>query len=241
MLLPMFSSDSKKTFAFFVLVLLVSLTACRFFQTSNSETPKPFTPEEIKSEIPFSTKEPEVFQAEIVITANGSENKKFVARKSNNRRYDYNYGAKNQVSAVQTDKIYTILADKKIYMETALAEGVSAQGNWSGFLTNELLNAKSDANFTKIGTENNLMQYRVSFGDAENAKSETLIFIDENIGLPVRQEFYSISGEQKTLMMTIELRNFKTEAGNDLFDVPKDYRKVSAEEFRKILQSEEYK
>lgn len=226
----MFLSDSKKICAVFVLLLLTS-SACRFFQKANTDTSKPFTPEEIKSEIPFLTKEPEVFQFEIVITANNQENKKFVARNGNNRRYDYDFSAKNQVSVVQTDKFYTIFADKKIYTETVLTQSVSAQENWTSFLTNELLNEKTDAEFTKIGTENNLTQYRVNFGSAENAKSETLIFVDENISLPIKQEFYSLENGQRILTMTIELRNFKAEAENDLFAVPKDFKKVSAQEF----------
>ena len=176
-------------------------------------------------------KEPEVFQAEIVITANGSENKKFMARSGNNRRFDYNPGVKNHVSVVQTDKILTLLADKKIYTETSLTANAAAQND----LTSELLNAEESATFTKIGTENSQTQYRVSFGDTENTKSETLIFVDENINLPVRQEFYSLDGGQRILTMTIEMRNFKMEAANDLFTVPKDFKKVSADEFKKIL------
>lgn len=215
-----------------LLLLLLMCASCKFFQSANVETPKPFTPEEIKSDIPFSTKEPQIFQAEIVITANGAENKKFIARSGNNRRFDYNFSAKNQVSTIQTDKIYTILADKKIYTETILSENFPAQNDFSS----EWLNAKTDAEFTKIGTENNLTQYRVGF-----ANSEIIVFIDEALSFPVRQEFYSIENGQKTPTMTIELRNFKAEASSDLFAVPKDFKKVSAEEFRKILQSEEYK
>jgi hypothetical protein len=229
----MFSTNSKKNFAVFALLLLISGAGCRFFQSSNSDTPKPFTLEEIKSDIPFSTKEPEVFQAEIVITANGSEGKKFIARSGNSRRFDYNVGAKNQVSVVQSDKIYTLLANKKIYTETAFGQSFPARNDW----TSEWLNAKTDAEFTKIGTENNLTQYRVSFG--ETAKSEMLIFVDEKISLPVKQEFYSLENGQRNLTMMIELRNFKAEASNDLFAIPKDFKKVSAEEFRKILQSED--
>ena len=220
----MISNDSKKNFAAFALLLLIC-AGCRFFQTANSDLPKPFTPEEIRSDIPFSTKEPEVFQAEIVITADSVENKKFIARSGNKRRFDYNFGAKNQVSVVQTDKVLTFLADKKIYTETALSANSAAQNDW----TSEWLNAKTDAEFTKIGTENNLTQYRVSFGEA--GKSETLIFVDENIGLPVRQEFYSLENGERVLTMTIELKNFKAEAANDLFIAPKDFKKVSAKEF----------
>ena len=217
-------SNSKKNFTAFILLLLIC-SACRLFQASNNETPKPFTPEEIKSDIPFLTKEPEIFQAEIVITANNTENKKFIARSGNNRRFDYNLGAKNQVSVVQTDKIYTILNDKKIYTETVLSGNFAGQNDW----TNEWLNEKTSAEFTKLGAENNLTQYRVSFGETE--KSEMIIFVDENLQLPVKQEFYSLENGQKILTMTIELKNFKAEAANDLFTVPKDFKKVSAKEF----------
>ena len=105
---------SKKNLTALLLLLLIC-GSCKFFQSANVETPKPFTPEEIKSDIPFSTKEPQIFQAEMVIMANGAENKKFIARSGNNRRFDYNFGAKNQVSTIQTDKIYTVFADKKIF------------------------------------------------------------------------------------------------------------------------------
>ncbi len=216
---------SKKNLAAFLLILLMC-ASCRFFQSSNTETPKTFTPEEIKSNTPFSTKELEIFQVEIVITANGVENKKFVARSGNNRRFDYNVGTKNQVSLIQTDKIFTILANKKIYMETALSANFPTQNDFTG----EWLNAKTNAEFTKAGTANNLTQYSVNFDN-----SEILISVDENTNLPMRQEFYSIENGQKTLTMTIELTNFKAETANDLFVVPKDFKKVSAEEFRKIL------
>jgi hypothetical protein len=65
-----------------------------------------------------------------------------------------------------------------------------------------------------------------------------LIFVDEAQNLILKQEFYSVNGEQKTLMTTIELKNLKLETEADLFIIPKDYRKTSLEEFRKILQSE---
>ncbi len=219
---------SKKNLTALLLLLLIC-GSCKFFQSANVETPKPFTPEEIKSDIPFSTKEPQIFQAEMVIMANGAENKKFIARSGNNRRFDYNFGAKNQVSTIQTDKIYTVLADKKIFTETALNGNFPAQNDFS----NEWLNAKTDAEFTRIGTENNLTQYRVGF-----VNSEIIVFVDDALNFPVRQEFYSLENDQRSLTMTIELRNFKPEASSDLFAVPKDFKKVSAEEFKKLLSEQ---
>jgi outer membrane lipoprotein-sorting protein len=214
-------------------------SACRFWQKGVGETPAPtpFVAEELKSEIPFSTREPENFQVEIVITAGGAENKIFTARSGNSRRFDYDSGAKNQVSFLQTDKNYLMLPGKKIYTEN-VPDGFAASENWTDFLTVEWLNAKTDVKFSSEGKENNLAKYRAVFGEAENAKSESLIFIDENANLPVRQEFYSVSGEQKTLTMTVELKNLKFEAEAELFAVPKDYKKVSNEEFRSVLKKE---
>lgn len=235
----MLSLNFYKFLGVFALVLLV-FSACRFWQKTSGETQDapPFAAEEFKSEIPFSTKEPEIFQAEIAITANNQENKIFAARNGSKRRYDYNFGAKNQLSILQTDKNYLVLPDKKICAENVSTENFAASENWTDFLTTEWLNAKSDAKFFKLEAENNLSKYRVIFGDAENAKSESLIFVDEAKNLIVKQEFYAASGGQKALTMTIELKNLKFETDADLFAVPKDCRKISIEDFRRILQSE---
>jgi len=69
------------------------------------------------------------------------------------------------------------------------------------------------------------------------AASEMLISVDEQIGLPVKQEFYAVSGEQKVLTYAVELKNLKLKTDENLFTVPADFKKVSAEEFRRILRS----
>lgn len=219
---------------------LVMLPACRFWQKAGGETPAPtpFVAEELKSEIPFSTKEPEIFQVEIVITTGGAEIKTFTARNGNKKRVDYDAGTKKQVTLLQTDKNYLMEQSKKIYVEDAARANFAVAENWTDFLTTEWLNSRADVKFFKLEPENNLTKYRVVFGDAENSKSESLIFVDEAAKLPVRQEFYSVEGEQKTLTMTIELKNLKLEAADDLFVVPADYRKVSREEFAGILRKE---
>jgi hypothetical protein len=232
----MFSSNLIKFSGVFALAL-ITFSACRFWQNAGgaAPSPTPFTAEEIISDIPFSTKEPEAFQVEIVIKSNNSENKIFVARSGANRRFDYDAGAKNQVSALQTDKHYLLIQSKKVYVEGA-SENASNAEMWTDFLTNEWLSAKADAKFFKEGAENNLTKYRVVFGEAE--KSETLVFVDENVNLLVRQEFYSLADGQRVLTMTVELRNLKLEAAGDLFNVPKDYKKISMEEFRTLLKKE---
>ncbi len=233
----MFSSNLTKFFVPFVLIFLL-FSACRFWQTGAGETSNktPAVAEDLKSEIPFASKEPEQFQAEIVVTANETERKTFVARNAANRRYDFKFGTKDQLTALQTDKNYLILPEKKIYAETEAGQ-TNAGDDWAAFLTTEWLNQKTDANFEKLETAENLTKYRVRLG--ANGQSEILIFIDEKLGLPVRQEFYSTSGEQKILTYSVELKNLKLQTDENLFAVPTDFKKVPVDEFRKILRNNE--
>lgn len=232
----MFSSNLTKFSVTLALIFLL-FPACGWWQRSdNSNSPAtPPVADELKSEIPFSSKEPEHFQAEIVVTAGGAERRTFIARNGANRRWDFNFGAKNQLTNLQTDKNYLILPARRIYAEnTAGAETVSTD-DWTDFLTTEWLSQKTEASFEKLETAGNLTKYRVRLGD--NDASEIFLYIDEKIGLPVRQEFYA--GEQKVLTYSFELKDLKLETDADLFAVPADFKKVSAEEFRKILRGEE--
>ena len=217
-------------------------SACRFWQKAENEspTPTPFVAEEIKSAIPFATKEPENFQAEFVVTTGDKEDKTFAARNGDNRRYDYHYGQKTQVSVVQIvdNKSFLVFDDKKIYAENSKSATFQNAENPFDFLTTEWLNQKADAKFESIDAENGIVKYRVIFG--ENQMSESIIWVDKNIGLPVKQEFYSITGEQRILNFTFEMKNFKPQPDTGLFEVPKDFRKISVEDFRKILQSENW-
>ena len=235
----MLSSNSAKVF-FISFLALTLFSACRFWQKAENEspTPTPFVAEEIKNGIPFATKEPENFQAEFVVTTGDKEDKTFAARNGDNRRYDYHYEQKTQISVVQTadNKSFLVFNDKKIYAENSNNATIQNAENPFDFLTTEWLNQKTDAKFESLGAENSFVKYRVIFG--ENQMSESIIWVDEKIGLPVKQEFYSVNGEQSILNFAFEIKNFKPQTDAGLFEVPKDFRKVSVEDFRKILQSE---
>lgn len=231
----MFSSNLIKFCATFAL-LSTLFSGCGLWQktTDANRSQTPTVADDLKSEIPFASKEPEQFQTEIVVSANGTERKTLIARNGAKRRYDFNAGAKNQVTNLETDKNYLLLTDKKIYAENDSAQ-TNAADDWQNFLTTEWLSEKPDARFEKLETTENRTRYRVRFG--EDALSEVLIYVDEQIGLPVKQEFYSTVGEQKTLTYSVEMKNFKQQTDESLFGIPADYRKISAEEFRKILRS----
>jgi len=234
---PMFSFDFIKIFLFLAIVSSF-FSSCRITQKPEGDTPvpTPFVAGELKSEIPFATKEPEVFQTEIVISTDGLEERKnFVARNGANRRFDFNFGAKNQVSVLQIDKNYLILSDQKIYAENPNGEKDFGSENQTDFLTSKWLYEKTEADFERLETDGNLTKYRVRLETGD--LSESIIFVDETLGFPVRQEFYSISGAQKILRFTVELRNLKLQANDDLFLIPKNFRRVTTAEFRKILRN----
>jgi hypothetical protein len=231
----MILSNPVKSF----LLALVSLTlcfGCRFWQDAENTNTSPaggsFT--EDKSDLPFSTREPEVYQAEIVVTAAGVERATFTARSGAKRRYEYNFGEKTAAVWLKSDKSYLLLPDKKIYAEQGTAEGGNAPPALEEQLTTEWLNIKPGAKFASLGTENKQKKYSAKLNESD--ASEIVLFVDETTGLPIKQEYYSVSGEQRELMYSVELRNLKLEAADELFTVPKDFKKVTPEELSKAMR-----
>jgi outer membrane lipoprotein-sorting protein len=252
----MFSSNPPKLFclALFFSICFSSAASCGLWGRANENSgggnPANFAAQEIPSEIPFPNKEPDVFQTEIIVstfTNNGekSERKTFIARSGNRRVTVFDAGEKNEISLLQLDQtgVFSIYREKKIYTEKLASQSAAAGSSaesFSDFLTAARLNAKATAGFERLGAENGLRKFRARLNNSE--ASEILIYVDENLKLPVRQEFYSRAGEQKTLLYTIELKNFQLQTDEKLFEPPsvslKDFRKVSLEEFEKILWQE---
>jgi outer membrane lipoprotein-sorting protein len=225
----MFLMKSNKIL--FASIFLFCLTSCGFWQTAeNTNTNAPQISEEIKTGIPFESKEPETFQTEIIITSflNGEKTEKvyFAARTGNKSLTIFNRGEKTEHS-VLTDggKTFFFNTENKTFRETENTSGAVSSGDeMSEFLTSLWLNRKTDAKFEKSETENNLTNYRIT--PENSAASEIILTYDENLKMPVKQEFYSVSGEEKTLTMTVELRNFQPSADEKLFVLPQDYKRA---------------
>ncbi len=227
---------SSNLLKFIFISVALSASSCASCRTQIDAPPNaPVTAAETKSVVPFSTKEPENFQTEIVVTANGIEDKFFTARSGKRRLTTFDYQkASEERSILQIDANQIFLLDprRKIYVESdasinAFGEETNAPFN---FLTAELTNQKTGARFETLGAENNLTKFRVRFNDS-NA-SEIIVWVDERIGLPVKQEFYAVNGEQKNLTLTVELKNFNLQPDAKNFELPKDFRKVTMKEFQ---------
>lgn len=231
---------SPRKFLKIFLLAALCASACRFWQPNNGATPTP-TPvnvEEIKSRIPFNTKEPEIFQTEIVTNANNAENKIFAARNGANQLTIYDYQTASETASLQLGGVnYLIARHRKIYTEnqTTADDG----GSDELFSVAGLLNQRETAAFELLSDETDSAKYRITL-DASKI-SEIIVTVDKKINLPVKQEFFSINGEQKTLMTTTELKNFSLQTDGQNFELPKDFKKVSPAEFYKIVRTEPQK
>ena len=174
-----------------------------------------------KSEYPFPTREPDVFQTKIVIRSGGTERRIFLARDHDRRRIDFDVDTDDHRAVVFGEKHYLLFFKRKTYSEQARG---SNEGD-SGSLYSPMINRRDYSEFEEVDRVGSTIEFRARIN--ESAVSEVSIFFDEKIGLPVRQEFYSIEGNERTLRYLFELYEFSTSVDAALFQVPADFRKVS--------------
>lgn len=213
----MFLSTPVKVFhaACFLMILFAGCSLWR-----SNENPTTTFASQPKSEYPFVAREPEVFQTELVIFTGDTERRMLVARNGEMRRIEFDVGTDNHRAVLVTDKEYLLFFKRKIYEERTMTSNAAAVYEP---LTAHLLNLRDYAVFDEISRDGSVVEYSARINDSSS--SEVLIFFDENIGIPVRQEFYSIEGDQRSLQYSVELRDFRTEADADLFVVPRNFRR----------------
>ena len=170
-------------------------------------------------QLPFATREPDVYQAEIVIKSGDIERRIGIARSGNSRRIDYDIDTPKHRVVLISDKEYLLDVKRRTYSEREFS---GAAGEESG-LVSHLLNLRDYTEFEEIGRDGSVIQFRAQIN--ESAASDVMIFFDESIGLPVKQEFYAIEGETRTLRYSMELRGFSGQVDQSLFQVPKEFRR----------------
>jgi hypothetical protein len=214
-------SNQRKFFPFAGLLFLF-ISACHVWQSTDS---RPVSLTDSAQPLPFSTKAPDVYQTEVVITAGSSAQKYFIARDHEKWRIDYFTGEPNEHTVLQTGTEYYISFPKNIYAENPAGTGGDDAENAMSDLTYH----KPYADFEKLSRENNVTTYKAKLSNSTS--SELFVYVDEAIGIPVKQEFYSIDGDTKTLEYSVEFRDFKPSAQQALFTIPDGFKKVTMQEF----------
>lgn len=222
----MFLSNLHRYFLLLILIAPIS-QAC---SGTSSNTSSNANIGELKSDFPFSTKEPETYQADFVVTIGTSEEHFFRARKGERSRIDIFKGSEISHTQMITDKTYTIDALRKVYMEEPIATGaVNAMPVFDP--TNGFFAGREYTAFEETSRDGNTVKYRVK--NADPGKGEILVSVDTSSGLMVRQEFLAQNREGETQPNVIfELRNVRLDVEDGVFQLPAGFRKVSKEEFR---------
>jgi hypothetical protein len=241
----------------FLLTLLVATASCKKSDVSDNQTANAGAAAAgtggTSSTPPFATKEPERYQATRVITSSeGGETKMegaagsrtLIARDGDKRREDYESVAGEKLSYLQLPEgIYVLLPARKLYAElkpeTGGAEGERANVVPPDFSPDKLLNeTRPESQYEKLGAETingrATMKYRVRVlgrtGTSKEVATESIVWVDESLGMPVKTETTSTGKEGAWATVTMELRDIRETIDTGRFELPVDYRKVEARE-----------
>jgi hypothetical protein len=244
------SSKVLALVAFLVLTIALAGTSCKRSRVETAANSNASNAGEEITTPPFSTREPERYQCMQVITwTTGASNQQsgeksvFMARDGDKRREEYEILRGVKLTALWLpDGSYTLYPAKKIYAEMGGGGGEQAVGTRNvpqDFSADKLVNAsRTGARYEKLGTEDlngrTTTKYRVtSKGNQPGETVETLIWIDESLGMPIKSESVTKSESAGESKFTVEYRDIKLEVDASLFVLPKDYRKVTQGEIQK--------
>ena len=220
-----------------VSVVLLVIAACRSQSESiSTQTSSPNTV--VSSTPPFQTKEPERYSAVRTITTVNAQGQTLVTKTSVTRDGESRRQESKRIVYLDVPEgKFVLLPDEKVYAD------VTDQSQISADQTQEGLESSPDAlvhsemattSYQKLGNEviggRNTNKYRIvvnSPAPANVSQSETLMWIDEALQMPIRSETKSDSTH-----VTMEISEIKLDVDKSLFRIPADYRKVTFTELR---------
>ena len=136
-------------------------------------------------------------------------------------------------------RTFTLIPQEKIYAETAAPlSSNQSTGIVDGPDKSYVHTAPIESIYESLGTEaingQSCNKYRVVVkhgADTTVSETETLIWIDEQLGMPVKSVTRSSGGTQ-----TMELSAITLSVDKKLFEIPKDYRKVEPKVLRERIR-----
>ena len=186
----------------------------------------------------FQTREPDRYRATRTITNVTVDGRTMVTttstfRDGELRRHEIELLSKQLVLLDTPAGKFVLFPEEKVYAEKTdkdVTTGADSEEN----SPDKLLHADpANSTYQKLGTESiagrNTNKYRVVVNDstATNvSQSETLIWIDEALGMAIRSETKSTGGSQTRM----ELSQIALDVDQSVFKIPDDYRKIPLNE-----------
>ena len=199
----------------FLIVSLGLFCSCSSFRQAADNTNS--DNQIVSSTPPFKTKEPEHYQALRTITSTdaagaSSITRTLIARDGDLRREEIDRGSSLKLVILELEQgRFVLLPEAKIYTEAFDAvEEVKQDLSDSGGSPERLLHQEPIAtSYQTIGSETiagrSTTKYRivVNISTSENvSRSETLMWIDENYGMPIRSETKTDDGSKQLMELT---------------------------------------
>jgi hypothetical protein len=229
-----------------VVSIAVLTLSCRSQSNFTANENNATTDTVVSSTPPFQTKEPDRYRAirnVTVVGANGqtATTKNLIARDGDLRRGESQVASKTIAYLERPEGKFVLLPDEKVYAEvtpdTSLPTNQDAETlerSPEGLLHADVGNTS----YQKLGKEaigqRRTDKYRVVVNAPSAANvsvSETLIWIDEALGMPIKSETKSADGTR----VLMELSDISVHVDASLFEIPSEYKKLTFIEFRKRL------
>ncbi|HVF23792.1 MAG TPA: hypothetical protein VM941_11965, partial [Pyrinomonadaceae bacterium] len=199
---------------------------------------------------PFQTKEPERYQATRTITTLTAANtekitKTLIARDGELRREETDASGQRVVYLNLAEGRFVLLPEEKVFADAKdvehLASGLDSDGE-SESSPDRLLHSESlSTTYQRIGTESvngrNTQKYRVVVNSSTGGNvsaSETVVWVDDALRMPIKSELKSADGTRWTMKLT----DIMLESDPGVFRIPEDYKKIAFSELRARLKND---
>ena len=249
------------------LLIWTAFSALVVFGCRSSQSPPNANGESSGSEIitsstpPFPTKEPDRYQAIRVISTGASlpgsgdlsgvatrTSTTFIARNGDKRREEYDLRSGEKIVYLEIPpRRFGLLPASKTYADLSAVQGepeVSNPQRDAEISPDRLINeARPERHYQKLGIENlsgrATTKFRVTLDQTtKGAVSETLIWVDEALGMPIKSVTRD-TGDGNFAEVITELKDIRLDIDQGLFELPKDYRRVEARLiFERVLGQE---
>jgi hypothetical protein len=232
---------------FIILVIgLGVLTSCRSHSDHPTIESSP-ADEIVSSTPPFKTKEPEYYRAIRTLTINDASGKSvstrtIIARNGEMRRDEHETAESQRVIFLEVPQgRFILLPQQRLFsdLNSEIATAVGSDTQLSDFSPERLLhNDPTSTTYQKLGNEviagHNASKYRVVVNTSIRgivSTSETLIWIDDALAMPIRSETRSNGS-----LVTMELSDISLDVDSSLFQIPEGYGKVAPSLLRQRIR-----
>lgn len=242
------SSCSFRVKSALVLVLLVFLVACN--RASNDTQPsQPAVQTVVSSRPPFKTKEPERYRATRVTTSEeySAGSSAFVTQKTMtrifrsgvNRREEHDSSNGRQWIYLETTSgRFVLIPALNSFAELTGSAALPSEPIEDGMSEHLLRNMPVESFYQAFGSEElngrRAVKYlvRQKSNAAEGNNRDTFVWIDDELGMPIRSESAHTEAG-KTFRFVTELLEIEIDVDEKLFEIPKGFQKI---EHTKLLQ-----